>query len=180
MKPLLSLMFVLCLVHTDAFSQSSVKKIYSQLKKTERCESVSLPGWIIKLGLRFVRLDDELASSGIFNLARKIQHVRVATASLDSKRYNTKAILNNFIKSVQRDDHFEEYMNVRSENQNLKIMVQTDNDVIKNLLILGEHNGEISMVHLKANIKPEDLKQLSFDKFKPGTDTESGPQTKEY
>ena len=57
-------------------------------------------------------------------------------------------------------------MSVKSEDQNLKIMVLEDEEVIKNLIILSEDHGEIAMIHLKTNLTPDDLKNLSFNQLR--------------
>jgi hypothetical protein len=147
--------------------QSSVNKIVKQLKKTEHYEGISVPGWLIRLGLKLATNDDNQATlSGLARISKKIKRIRVATTTLDIKKYNTKAIVNNFVKSVQEKDRFEEYISVREEDQNLKIMVQEDQDVIKNVIILSEDNGEIAFIHIKSNLTMEDLKSLSFNKIK--------------
>lgn len=148
-------------------AQNSVKNIVRQLKKTEHYEGVSLPGWVIRLGLRLVENDNaEFEHSGLKQLIGKIKHLRVATAQLDIKKYNTQSIVNNFIKSVITKDAFEEYVSVRSEDQHLKILIKEDDEMIKNLLILSNEGGEISLIHLKTNISMEDLKSISFNQIK--------------
>ena len=57
-------------------------------------------------------------------------------------------------------------MSVRSEDQHLKIMIQEDHDIIKNLLILSDDGFEISLVHLKTKILYDDLKSISFNQVK--------------
>jgi hypothetical protein len=148
-------------------AQNSVKNIVKQLKKTEHYEGVSLPGWVIRLGLKMVDNDDaELENSGLKQLIGKIKHLRVATTQLDSRKYNTQSIVNNFIKSVVTKDAFEEYVSVRSEDQHLKILIREDDEMIKNLLILSNEGEEISLIHLNTNISLEDLKSLSFSQIK--------------
>ena len=63
-------------------------------------------------------------------------------------------------------DEFQEYVSVRSEDQHLKIMIQEDHDIIKNLLILSDDGFEISLVHLKTKISYDDLKSISFNQVK--------------
>ncbi len=159
---------ILMLVFASGITaQSSVKNTVKQLKKTDQYEGVSIPGWIIRLGLKFVNDEDEdLKSSGLLQVAKKIKHLNVATTKLDTKLYNTKAIVNNFIKGFKDKDGFEEYVSVRAEDQNLKIMVLEDDDIIKNLVIMSEDQGEIAMIHLKTNLTMDDLKNVSFLQLK--------------
>ena len=83
---------------TPMSGQSSVKKIMSQLKKTEKYEGISIPGWILRLGYKIVAKGDiDLKESGLLSLAGSIKHLRVATTTLDVNKYNTRAIVNNFI-----------------------------------------------------------------------------------
>lgn len=161
---------LLCMIFcstSEVSGQGSVKKIVRQLKKTEHYQGISLPGWLIRAGLKLATNDDNQATlSGLVRVSKKIKRIRVATTTLDIKKYDTKAIVNNFAKSVQEKDRFEEYVSVKEEDRNLKIMVQDDHDVIRNVIILSEENGEIAFIHLKSNLTMEDLKDLSFNKIK--------------
>jgi Domain of unknown function (DUF4252) len=149
-------------------AQNSVKNIVRQLKKTEHYEGISLPGWVIRLGMKIAESDekDTLGNFGLKQLVGKIKHLRIATTLLDSKKYNSQSIVNNFIKSVVSKDGFEEYVSVRSEDQHLKILIREDDDRIKNLLVLSNEGEELSLIHLKTNISSEDLKSLSFSQIK--------------
>lgn len=149
-------------------AQNSVKNIVKQLKKTEHYEGISLPGWVIRLGLKIAEINDndKLENSGLKQLIGKIKHLRVATTQLDSKKYNIPSIVNNFIKNVVKNDAFEEYVSVRSEDQHLKILIREDDEMIKNLLIFSNEWEEISLIHLSTNITSEDLKSLSFSQIK--------------
>jgi len=160
-----SLMFILG--NLSVSGQSSVKKIVKQLKNTENYEGISLPGWLIRMGLNLaVKVEGDESNSELFKWAGKIKHLRVATTKLNTKKYNTGAIINNFMKEVQENDGFEEYMSVRSEDQHLKIMVQEVDHSIKNLLIFSDENGEIAFIHLKTNFLIEDLQKISFRNIK--------------
>jgi len=168
MKPVYFLLvIVFCFSLESVSAQSSVKDIIKQLKKTENYEGMSIPGWLIRLGLKIAANDDaELNNSGLIQIASKIKHLRVASTNLDSKKYNTRAIVDNFIKTMTERDEFQEYVSVRSEDQHLKIMIQEDHDIIKNLLILSDDGFEISLVHLKTKISYDDLKSISFNQVK--------------
>jgi len=160
-----SLMFILG--NLSVSGQSSVKKIVKQLKNTENYEGISLPGWLIRMGINLaVKVEGDESHSELFKWAGKIKHLRVATTKLNTKKYNTGAIINNFMKEVQENDGFEEYMSVRSEDQHLKIMVQEVDHSIKNLLIFSDENGEIAFIHLKTNFLTEDLQKISFRNIK--------------
>ncbi|MBK8347945.1 MAG: DUF4252 domain-containing protein [Saprospiraceae bacterium] len=152
---------------TPMSGQSSVKKIMSQLKKTEKYEGISIPGWILRLGYKIVAKGDiDLKESGLLSLAGSIKHLRVATTTLDVNKYNTRAIVNNFIKSVKEKDGFEEYLSVRSEDQHLKIMMQEHDNLVKNIVILSDDNGEIAIIHAKTHLHLDDLKNISFSQWK--------------
>lgn len=167
MKSVLKIALVILVFASLLPAQSSVKSTVKQLKKTEQYEGISIPGWIIRLGLKFVNdQNEDVRSSGLLRIAKKIKHLNVAITNLDTKIYNTKAIVNNFIKGFKEKDGFEEYISVRSEDQNLKIMVIEDKDVIKNLVILSEDQGEIAMIHLKTSMTLDDLKSVSFRQLK--------------
>jgi hypothetical protein len=164
------LIFFTCIIlssTTELKAQSSVDKMFEQIKKTEQYEGISIPGWLFRLGLSIAAKDDmDISESGLLELSKKIKKIKIATTNLDLKKYNTKAILNNFAKSVHQKDRFEEYVSVREEDQHLKIMVQENDDVIKNVVILSEDKGDIAVIHIKSNLTMDDLKRISFSKLK--------------
>jgi len=167
MKHLLLLIALWILIPTSSDAQSSVKSVVKQLKKTERYEGFYLPGWVIRLGVKMVpkkELDDE--TIGLLDLVKGIRHIRVATTKLDITKYNTSAIVRNFAKKIKESDRFEEYVSVRSEDNNLNILVKEDEDTITNLLIMSEDQGEISFIHFKTDLSVDDLKKISFRQLK--------------
>jgi len=176
---LVALLFSL-IFSVNISAQSSVNKIVSQMKKTEQYQGVSLPGWIIRLGLKLVD-ESEMSNAGLVSIANKVKHLRVATTTLDIGKYNTKAIVNNFVKGLRDNDQFEEYVSVRSEDQNLKILVQEDEEIIKNLLILSEDGGDIALVHLSTHLTTNDLRNISFSQVKKETGSVSNrPDNNNY
>lgn len=168
MKPtiLLTILSFLILSTSLVNAQKSVDRIFDQLKDTKNYEGVSVPGWVIKLGLLAVSMSEDEDTNEVLDLGKKIKKIRVATTNLDTKKYNTKSILNNFAKRIAKDDGFEEYVSVKSGDENLKIMIQEDGKVIKNLIIMNEDKGSISVVHLKANLSYDDIRKVSFNKLK--------------
>ncbi|MGB4960156.1 MAG: DUF4252 domain-containing protein [Saprospiraceae bacterium] len=164
MKIYLPCTFVLLMIAAvDLPAQKSVNTIVDQLKKTENYEGISIPGWIIRLGIRIAATDDnDIEQNGLLHISKGIKHLRVATTTLDVNKYDPAAIVSNFMQKMRDKDGFEEYVSVRSEDQHLKIMVQEDDDEIKNMVIVNAEGGEIAMIHLKTKLKYEDLRQVSF------------------
>ena len=159
------LVLIVCLSSISA--QKSVENIVNQLEKTENYEGINIPGWALYLGLKIAeRGDDELKDMNLLRIAKHIKSVGVASTSLDQSKYNNRAILNNFIKSVKEKDQFEEYVSMRSEDQSLKIMVQEKGEVIKNIVIFSADASDLACIHLKTNFNPEDLKNISFSDIK--------------
>lgn len=155
---------------SNLVAQKSVKKIVNQLKKTEHYEGINIPGWALYLGLKIAeRSDDDIKNMNFIKIAKHIKSVRVASTSLDQTKYNVSAIVDNFIKSVKDKDHFEEYISMRSEDQNLKIMVQEKGEKIKNIIIFSADGGDLACIHLKTNFHPDDIKNISFSEIRNNT-----------
>ena len=152
---------------SSSFSQKSVNNIIKQIKNTEHYEGIKIPGWALYLGLKIAESsDDELKDMDLMRIAKHIKSVRVATTKLDESKFNVTAIVNNFIKSVKDKDQFDEYISVRSEDQNLKIMIQEKKDVIKNIVILSAEGSDLACIHLKTDFQLDDLKNISFADIK--------------
>jgi len=148
-------------------SQKSVNNIINQIKKTEHYKGIKIPGWALYLGLKIAeRSDDELKDMDLMRIAKHIKSIRVATTMLDESKFNISAIVNNFIKSVIDKDQFDEYISLRSEDQNLKIMIQEKKDVIKNIVILSADGSDLACIHLKTDLHLDDLKNISFADIK--------------
>jgi len=168
MKPLniLTFMLFLMLTNVSIYAQESVDHIFKQLKNTQNYEGASVPGWVIKLGLLAISLQEDSDTKEVLNLGKKIKKIRVATTSLDTKKYNAKAIVQKFVSNITSEDGFGEYVSVKKEDSHLKILVQEDEDVIRNIVILNEDKGNISIVLLKTNLSYNDLREVSFHKLK--------------
>lgn len=163
------ILFIMLLLMIPAISngQSSVKSVVNQLKKTDGYEGFYVPGWVIRMGIKLIpknELDHE--TRGLLDIAKGIRHIRVATTKLDLTKYNTAAIVKSFASKIKNKDRFEEYVSVRSEDTNLNILVKEHDDVITNLLIMSEDQGEISFIHLKTDLSVDDLKKISFRQLK--------------
>ena len=166
MKTIYTIFICALITQTKLHSQSSVNHVFKQIQKTEKHESFSFPGWILRLGSKIlVKSEPELKNSGLLTLVKKIKSIKVATTQLDITKYNTSAIVNNFIKKVQSKDNFEEYISVRSEDQNIRILIKEEKDIIKNLLILSADGADLAMIHVKTKIHIDDLKKISFADF---------------
>jgi len=172
MKYLYILILILVISLANISAQKSVKTIVNQLKKTENYEGINIPGWALYLGLKIAeRSDDKLKDFELLRIAKHIKSVRVASTSLDQTKYNVVAIVNNFIQSVKEKDQFEEYVSMRSEDQNLKIMVQEKGETIKNILIFSTEGSDLACIHLKTNLHLDDLKNILFSEIKNNTST---------
>lgn len=168
MKPSYSiiLIFGLLLSYTSVQAQTSIDRIFGQLKKTQNYDGASVPGWVIKLGILAISVQEDDQAKQLLDIGTKIKNIRVATTTLDLKKYNTQAIVRNFAKNITSEYGFAEYMSVKKEDSHLKIIVQEVEDTIQHLVILNEDKGNITMVHLKTNLTYNDLKNVSFNKLK--------------
>lgn len=157
-------------LHSLSKAQSSVNEIVGQIKKTENYGGIFLPGWVIRLTLNIAaKTDVDFKHNGLTQIAKYIKSIRVATTRLDIKKFNSTAIINNFMATVKDIDNFEEYVSARSEDQNLKILIREKKDMIKNILIMNADGEDIAVVHLKTNLTINDLKNISFNDIKNET-----------
>lgn len=167
MKHIILFIMLLLMIPAISNGQSSVKSVVNQLKKTDGYEGFYVPGWVIRMGIKLIpKKDLDQKTIGLLDIAKGIRHIRVATTKLDLTKYNTAAIVKGFASKIKNKDRFEEYVSVRSEDTNLNILVKEHDDVITNLLIMSEDQGEISFIHLKTDLSVDDLKKISFRQLK--------------
>lgn len=164
------LLLIFLATGVSATAQSSSKRIIQQLKKTENYEGFSVPGWAIRLAVKLMSVEDNEAESDRWkSIFKGIKHVNIATTSLDLQKYNTRAIINNFAKSIHESEGLEEYLSVRSEDKDLKILIDEKHDTAKQLIIMSAEGSEVAFLHFKTNLKLEDLKSISFNQLSKQT-----------
>jgi hypothetical protein len=162
-KQILFTALILLLSTSLSYSQKTVEKMVDQMKKTKRYEGVEIPGYLIRTIFKFATIkDNTLKEKSFYRIVSKIKKATIATTTLEQKKYDNKAIINNFVTKLISDDKYEEYITIKENGQVIRILMKVKDDVIKNLLIISQEGREISLIHLKTKLKISDLKDLNF------------------
>lgn len=147
------------LITTLSFSFAQTRHIDAFYKKYKRGNPahVSLGGGLIRfaalVGKPFV--EDEVEKRAL-NLARRTRGIKVLVSdalSISAKDY--KALM-----AGLREDNFDQYMMIRSEDTKANILIRERKDRIRNVFIIAEEEEEFVMVSLETNIHYEELEAL--------------------
>ncbi len=152
MKTLLSFV-VISFMLTSAYSQKSIDALFAKYAGKDGFTTVTVNGNLLKLAECFGGGDSS------DDLPGDIAEIRILTQEDDN------ASSENFYDLVVKDldlSQYEEFMNVKEANQNVKMLVRTDGKVFKEFLLIsgGEDNA---LIQIKGTMNLEDAKKFSSD-----------------
>ena len=159
MKKLLFLTFILLTVNQLAQAQTeSIDRFVRKYKRSATGEKVDItvPGWLLRLGTHFIKKDD-MEGIDIQALARKVSEVRVVSIEGGAKiaQSDFKKLLDD-----AKAEQFEELLNVRSEGDNVHIMMRERKGFIRDLFIMvQESDGEFALVDIGGKFTMDDINQ---------------------
>jgi len=146
-------------------SQRAVNKLINQVKKHDKAVAFTIPGWIMRTGLRFALEEEEpTLEKGYRDLISGIRQLRFV--AVDDKVEIESEKLNKIINTLKTKDGFEDYARVRDKGNNVHVMVREKKDRIKNLFVLVHGEDQMVVLNFKTDISMEELKNadLSFNK----------------
>jgi hypothetical protein len=94
------------------------------------------------------------------NMSHKITSVRIVSREGDHDfgRPDFKSDL----KGVIRRGRYEELMKVNNPDEDVLVLVKTDRDIIKEILVIASGDNE-AVVQIKGNLTRDDVEHLSLD-----------------
>jgi hypothetical protein len=160
MKQLIVLLltFTLATISVNAQTESFdrfVRKMKKHASNEDRVD-ITLPGFLVRLGLKFVDNDD---IEKFRPFTKKISEIRVVSLenclSIPTEDYTA------FIKDV-RAEGFEDLLTVRSTGERVHVMIKERKDLIRNIVILvdGRSDHEFVLINLEGKFTMEDLAQM--------------------
>jgi hypothetical protein len=157
MKKLLFITFILLTINQLAQAQTeSIDRFVRKYKRSATGEKVDItvPGWLIRFGTRFID-EKDLEGVDIQAIARKISEIRVVSIEGGSKIPHS-----DFMKLMNdaKAEDFEELMNVRSDGDNVHIMMRERKGFIRDLfIIVQENSGDFVLLDIGGKFTMEDI-----------------------
>ncbi len=144
-------LFILLLAAQTTWA-GNVNDLFREFKDENHAEYVSIPPFLMKLGMMFADNDDAEAK-----LASKINSLKV----LDLEECSP-AVKERFRKRVEQldDDKYETLMHVNDAGDKVQILIRQKEDLIKEMLIICGGDDDCALILMKGNFKMEDLNGL--------------------
>jgi hypothetical protein len=163
MKNLFIIISFFFVFHIEIQAQTqSIERFVNHYKSQATGEKVdiSLPGWLVRLGSHFID-EDNLDVVDIRAIAQKISFIRIVTAEGVPKIPQSE--WQDVLIDAQ-SANFEPLMTVRSEGDNIHILIREKTDFIRDLFILVQDSqGELVLLNIGGKFTMEDITLLMQD-----------------
>ncbi len=136
-----------------------VNSFYQEYRQYENSFSLTLPGWLMRLGAGIAKkhvAEDDIAREAL-SLVKNIRKMKLLVVE-DANPISNKSYLN-MIQHL--DKHaFERLISVRSDGTHVDILVKEKKGKIRNLIVLVQEEDEFVFLSLKTKLKYEDLNKF--------------------
>lgn len=154
-KSIISLVFLL--FFTVAGYGQNIDKFISELAKEKEAENFKMGGFLFLLAKSFVKFDmdsdeDRILCNGI----KSIQTIDIHNC--DEQKSNVYLSKLNQIKDM---DGYETIIKTKDKIENVRIILNSNNNYIKKLYIVSIDKNNISAVKLTGKLKKKDLEKLT-------------------
>ena len=165
MKKLFPLVLVLLLCF-QVNGQKSVNKLIDKMKEHKKAYALTLPGWVIRTGLKIAGDDELRLEKGFQDLIGGIKKLRVLHVEEGVNIENSK--LKAIVSQIKEKDGYVDYATVRDQDKLVYVIVKEDKTKIKSLVLLAKDDDGLTILNLKTDLEMEELKRanLSFNKSK--------------
>lgn len=148
MKRSILVLITFAFLFTACNSNQGVSKVFSKYAHKEGVTAITVPGWVISLGVLFADLSDEENE-----LLSSIDKVKIL--SIENETLNKNVNLHQeFFDEINKNHEYEELLSVREENENVTIFGKMDESVIHEMIVLVGGNDN-AIIYFKGEIKPE-------------------------
>ncbi len=148
MKKIFFLSFVLIFLFVSCDQNKDVTKTFSKYKLKEGVTSITIPGWVLNLAVRWGDLEKEER-----DLLQSISKIKILT--IDDNNLNSRSNLHReFYQSVSAIPGMEELLVVKNDTEQVTVFGKTDEGTIYELFVLvgGDDNA---MIYLKGKLQTE-------------------------
>lgn len=131
------------------------EQVFKEFKEARNAEYVSIPRFLMKLGMMFVDKSDESAETK--RLMRSIHSMKVL--DLEDCSSSVKQKFTERIDALSADS-YETLMRVNDEGDKVKILTRTEKDVFKEILIVCGGSEDCALIQFTGNFKESDINGL--------------------
>ena len=149
---------LLSTISTPFFAQvEAIDDFYAKHKRGEDVVSLNLPGFLIRLGASIASLEaDDEAERVALEIVKDVRRAKILTGeNLRVRRSEIQELIGDL-----ESEGFEELMTVRSEGSTVNIIIRERKDIIRNIVLIVNDDGEFSLISLKTRLYLEDLTYL--------------------
>ena len=161
---LLSIIVTLTLLGTQNVSAQetlSPNKFIDLVLKDDYSLAVRVPGWVVRTTGRIASIDlDGDEKRIVKELSKSIKKIRVLVNTKPPEEFkdNLAALYDYF-----GDKMYDEYIQVRSEGNNISLWAQQKNKNINNIvLVVHSDEDDSAIINMKTDISLDNLKSMDF------------------
>jgi Lhr-like helicase len=149
----------------DSLAQNTISpdKFIDKLLKDDYSMAIRVPGWAVRTTGKLASYDLEGDEKKIVReLSKSVKRARVlVNTNLPNKYDEELSALYNYFG----DNNYDEYMQVRSEGNNITLWAQQKGENIKNIVLVVMNNEDDSaVINLKTDLDIDRLKRMNFFK----------------
>jgi hypothetical protein len=135
--------------------RNSLDDFFNNYSDREGYTMVSINGNLFGILKNF---DDDHELKG---LDRKITSIRIVTREKD-RAFSADSFLSE-LKGVLKRGRYEDLMTVKDHNSDLRFMIRSEGEVIREILIIASGENE-AVINIHGNLTREDVDRLSEDR----------------
>jgi len=147
-KKILFVLLALFLICPVMHSQKSVDQLFNEFAKEKGVERIGIGKFAMTV-------------AGLFTDAMGVKEIEIL--NFDECKPSVRKRLNQRIASL-KDEDYETIVSVNKETENTKILVKSDDEFIRELIVLTT-GDDPTIVRIKGKIKPSDIENI-IDKNK--------------
>lgn len=155
MKKFAVFILLLTIGLTVQAQNQTMRDYYKTQKKEEGVFNLSVPGWLMRVGVSLSGTRKDLNKQER-RLLRKIRRVRL----LSAEKLELSAVQ---LRGVASEDRYEELILLRDQGENIELFIQEDEKAVRKLLILVQEEDSLTIIDLKMKVKHEFLQELLLD-----------------
>ena len=149
------------------FSQSSINHFYHKYKRADNTTSMTLPGFVIKIGGKFARKhmdkEDKMAMMAL-EFTKSIRSIRLLV--MEETNLVSQKDYNKLVNDLKTKNKISELITVRDGDTRVNIMIRDKKKHISNIVIIVSEENEFVLVSIKAKIKYKHLNKFLIEIMK--------------
>lgn len=137
-------------------AQSSVDRAFKQIQNTTDGKVITLHRWYL---FDWVHMQS-LSKSTMDVIEKNIEIISFANTKLDSSRYNTFKILDNYCEQFEDMDKFKDFFTFTFLKYKNRVMIRSEKDIVKDAVFLATDGEHLNGVHIKSKIPLSKFKDI--------------------